>query len=197
MEIFAWAFLGGIVGAALMDVTESYAAKAGISSGVNIALVGRWFLGLLRGQFAHSNILDSKPFPHEINAGWAFHFIVGGGGVALIYPLFFLATGLPFPANHLLGGRCRGFRISESGWRYSRSIDRTRCAGETAAGGRRFPSTRSAACSAWLARDASRPCCRRPKRGRSRQRLARGPLSVGMRAGRRPKAESRKPNGSL
>ncbi len=34
MEILAWAFLGGIVGAVLMDVTETYAAKVGISSGV-------------------------------------------------------------------------------------------------------------------------------------------------------------------
>lgn len=34
MEILAWAFLGGIVGAILMDVTETYAAKAGITSGV-------------------------------------------------------------------------------------------------------------------------------------------------------------------
>ena len=63
MEILAWAFLGGIVGAALMDVTETYAAKAGISSGVNIALVGRWFLGLLHGQLAHtiSSILNLSP----------------------------------------------------------------------------------------------------------------------------------------
>jgi len=36
MEILAWAFLGGIVGAVLMDVTEAYAAKVGITSGVNI-----------------------------------------------------------------------------------------------------------------------------------------------------------------
>lgn len=50
MEILAWTFLGGIVGAVLMDVTETYAAKVGITSGVNIALVGRWFLGMLRGQ---------------------------------------------------------------------------------------------------------------------------------------------------
>src|SRR4030067_3026276 len=89
MEILALAFLGGIVGAVLMDVTETYAAKVGITSGVNIALVGRWFLGLLRGQFAHADILYSKPFPREVKAGWAFHFLVGGGGVALIYPVFF------------------------------------------------------------------------------------------------------------
>jgi hypothetical protein len=116
MEILAWAFLGGIVGAVLMDVTETYAAKVGITSGVNIALVGRWFLGLLRGQFTHSNILDSKPYPYEVKAGWAFHFLVGGGGVALLYPLFFQTTGLPFPDNVLLGGLFFGLATSALPW---------------------------------------------------------------------------------
>jgi len=116
MEILAWAFLGGIVGAVLMDVTETYAAKAGITSGVTIALVGRWFLGLLRGQFIHSNILNSRPYLHEVKAGWAFHFLIGGGGVALIYPLFFLVTGLPLPGNHLLGGMLFGLTTSVLPW---------------------------------------------------------------------------------
>lgn len=116
MEILAWAFLGGLVGAALMDATETYAAKAGISSGVNIALVGRWFLGLLRGQFTHADILDSKPCPQEIKIGWAFHFLVGGGGVALIYPLFFQMMGLPLPNNHLLGGLLFGLATSLLPW---------------------------------------------------------------------------------
>lgn len=116
MEILAWAFLGGIVGAVLMDVTETYAAKVGIASGVNVALVGRWFLSLLRGQFTHANVLDSKPFTHEVKADWAFHFLVGGGGVALIYPLFFQATGLPFPNNHLSGGLLFGLATSSLPW---------------------------------------------------------------------------------
>lgn len=116
MEILAWAFLGGIVGAVLMDVTETYAAKVGIASGVNIALVGRWFLSSLRGQFTHANIHDSKLFTHEVEAGWAFHLLVGGGGVALIYPLFFQATGLLLPINHLLGGLLFGLATSLLPW---------------------------------------------------------------------------------
>ena len=116
MEIWVWAFLGGIVGAVLMDVTETCAAKIGISSGVNIALVGRWFIGLLRGQFAHANILDANPLTGEVKAGWAFHLLVGGGGVALLYPLFFLATGLPFPNNQLLGGLLFGLATSLLPW---------------------------------------------------------------------------------
>ncbi len=116
MEILVWAFIGGIVGAALMDVTEIYAAKFGITSGVNIALVGRWFLGLLRGRIIHSNILDSAPRPDEVKVGWAFHFLVGGGGVALLYPLFFQIAGLPFPGNHLLGGLIFGLATSALPW---------------------------------------------------------------------------------
>ena len=88
MEIWVWAFLGGVVGAVLMDITETIAAKRGITSGVNIALVGRWFLGLLHGQFFHSNILHSPPMRNEVKAGWVFHFLVGGGGVALAIPCF-------------------------------------------------------------------------------------------------------------
>lgn len=116
MEIFAWAFLGGIVGAVLMDVTETYAAKVGITSGVNIALVGRWFLGLLRGQLTHSNILDSSPRPQEVSVGWAFHLLVGGGGVALIYPLIFLLSGASLPESHLLGGMLFGLASSLLPW---------------------------------------------------------------------------------
>ncbi len=116
METLIWAFLGGMVGAVLMDITETYAAKIGITSGVNIALIGRWFLGLLHGQLFHLNILDSKPFPQEMKAGWVFHFLVGGGGVALIYPLFFQGTGLPLPSNPLLGGLAFGLVTSLLPW---------------------------------------------------------------------------------
>lgn len=116
MEILVLAFLGGVVGAVLMDVAETYAAKVGITSGVNIALVGRWFLGLLHGKFTHINILNSPSLMHEVKIGWAFHFLIGGGGVALIYPLFFQATGLPLPDNHLLAGLIFGLLTSLLPW---------------------------------------------------------------------------------
>lgn len=116
MEILVWAFIGGIFGAVLMDATETYAAKAGIASGVNIALVGRWFLGLLRGQFIHQNILDSRALPQEVITGWVFHFLIGGGGVALIYPLFFHAAEIPLPENYLLAGMLFGLATSVLPW---------------------------------------------------------------------------------
>lgn len=116
MEIFAWAFLGGLVGALLMDITEMYAARIGITSGVNIALIGRWCLGLLRGRFAHADILVSPPAVGEVKAGWAFHFLVGGGGVAIIFPLFFLTTGLAIPDNLVLAGVLFGLITSLLPW---------------------------------------------------------------------------------
>lgn len=116
MEILIWAFLGGVFGSVLMDITGNHATRRGISSGVNIALVGRWFLGLLRGQFTHADILDSPRLPNEVKMGWAFHFLLGGGGVALLYPLFFLATGLPLPGNHLLAGLIFGLATSLLPW---------------------------------------------------------------------------------
>lgn len=116
MELLAWSYFGGMLGAVLMDITESRAARLGITSGVSVALVGRWFLGLLRGQFVHSNILDSTPLRGETPAGWAFHFLIGGGGVALLYPLFLQWTGLLPHANHLVGGLLFGLATSLLPW---------------------------------------------------------------------------------
>lgn len=116
MEIFAWAFLGGLCGAVLMDITEMVAAKFGISSGVNVALVGRWFLALLQGRFVHTNILHAKPHAHEVMAGWGFHLLIGGGCVALFYPLFLMATGLSLSANYLFGGVLFGLATSALPW---------------------------------------------------------------------------------
>ena len=116
MKTLVLAFLGGIVGAVLMDITETYAARIGIKSGVNVALVGRWFMGLTRGRLGHANILESKPLPCEVTMGWAFHLLVGGGGVALLYPVFFQCSGRVLPTSHLLGGVLFGLATSLLPW---------------------------------------------------------------------------------
>lgn len=116
MEIFIWAFIGGIFGAVLMDITETYAGKLGITSGVNIALVGRWFLGLLRGKFVYTNISEAKSVAHEVKAGWLFHLLIGGGGVALLYPLLLLGVGFDFSVNHVWWGMLFGLATSILPW---------------------------------------------------------------------------------
>lgn len=116
LETLALAFIGGIVGAALMDITETYAAKVRISSGVNVGLLGRWALGLRHGQLMHPNIRDARALPGEAKVGWAFHFLLGGGGVALAYPIFLHLAGVSLQANHLLGGLLFGLATSALPW---------------------------------------------------------------------------------
>ena len=116
MTTLILAFVGGIVGAVLMDMTEAYAAKIGLTSGVKIALVGRWFIGLTRGQLVHANILQSKSMRGEIAIGWAFHFLVGGGCVALLYPAFLQNSVFSLPDNHLSSGVVFGLATSLFPW---------------------------------------------------------------------------------
>jgi hypothetical protein len=116
MNSLVLAYFGGIVGAVLMDITEALAARAGLTSGVNVALVGRWALGLLRGQWAHADIARSPARPGEVRAGWAFHLLIGGGGVALVYAALLQATGCTLPAHRLWGGVAFGAATSLLPW---------------------------------------------------------------------------------
>lgn len=116
MNSFVLAYAGGIVGAVLMDITETLAARLGLSSGVSVALLGRWALGLLRGQWAHADIVRSPARPGEIPTGWVFHFLVGGGGVALLYAAFVHVAGLHVPTHLLWGGLVFGAATSLLPW---------------------------------------------------------------------------------
>lgn len=116
MNSFVLAYVGGIVGAVLMDITEMLAARVGLTSGVNAALVGRWALGLARGQWSHADIARSPARPGEAQMGWAFHFLVGGGGVALMYAALAHAVGVTVPLHHLWGGVIFGATTSLLPW---------------------------------------------------------------------------------
>jgi hypothetical protein len=110
------AYVGGIVGAVLMDITETLAARVGLTSGVSVGLVGRWALGLLRGQWAHADIARSPVRPGEVPTGWAFHLLVGGGGVALPYAAFVHGAGIDDRSHHLWGGLIFGAATSLLPW---------------------------------------------------------------------------------
>lgn len=116
MQIYAWAFAGGIAGAVLMDLTETYAARVGIHSGVNVALIGRWALGLRRGRLRHADIAASPALPGEVTVGWLFHFLVGGGMVALAYPALLDLLGLSSALSVWLGGPLFGLATSVLPW---------------------------------------------------------------------------------
>jgi hypothetical protein len=113
---FVMAYVGGIVGAVLMDITETLAARVGLTSGVSVGLVGRWALGLLRGQWAHADIARSPARSGEVRTGWAFHVLVGGGGVALLYPAVVHARDITVPTQHLWGGVIFGMGTTLLPW---------------------------------------------------------------------------------
>lgn len=116
MNSFVLAYVGGIAGAVLMDITETLASRVGVTSGVSVGLVGRWALGLLHGQWAHADIARSPTRLGEVRMGWAFHFLIGGGGVALLYAVFVHIAGFSVPTDHLWGGLIFGAATSLLPW---------------------------------------------------------------------------------
>ncbi|WP_374675147.1 DUF2938 family protein [Ideonella sp.] len=116
MNHFVLAYAGGIVGAVMMDITETLALRAGLTSGVSVGLVGRWALGLLRGQWSHADISLSPARRAEVLAGWVFHLLVGGGGVALLYAAWVQAAGWTEPGARLWGGLAFGALTSLLPW---------------------------------------------------------------------------------
>lgn len=104
MELWIRAVVGGLAGTALMDVTAIAAEKLNITSGGRCGgpqVIGRWVFGLFDGRLVHENIIDSSPAKHEASAGWTFHYLTGGG-LALTYPLFYVALSRPLPPDHLI-----------------------------------------------------------------------------------------------
>lgn len=116
MVVLFFAFLGGVVGAVLMDITDIYAHKFGISSGVTVAQIGRWVLCMGDGVLVHEDIRNTRSRKNEIKTGWVFHFVVGGGLVGLCYPLIFMLTSISMPQNHLLTGLLFGLATSLLPW---------------------------------------------------------------------------------
>ena len=109
-------FIGGIVGSVFMDITEVKMAKFGISSGVTSEYIGRWVSGLINGVLKHQNIADTAPANNEIRIAQVFHFVVGGGVVALFYPLFLEVIGLGSSSSHLILATIFGLITSVLPW---------------------------------------------------------------------------------
>ena len=115
-EVFLYAYLAGLVGSIFMDVTENYFSKKGISSGVKVNHIGRWFLGMLKGNFKHKDIDTSAVMNHEIKAGMFFHYVLAGGGIAFLYPILLYITGLGLNVNHIMYATVFGFLTNVFPW---------------------------------------------------------------------------------
>jgi hypothetical protein len=74
----------GIAATVTMDVLGSVFRRAGLGAGAKGQWVGRWYLGILRGQFAHSNIAASSELAGEKWAALIGHYAIGIA-LAVIY----------------------------------------------------------------------------------------------------------------
>ena len=70
---------------------------------------------MLGGRFAHQDIKASSPIRYEGTAGLAFHYLTGGG-MALAYPVFFLALQGDMPEVHLVAGLVFGLATVVLPW---------------------------------------------------------------------------------
>jgi len=86
LTLWIMAFIGGLLGSVLMDITENYMEKFDINSGVNGSYIGRWVHGLFRGKIFIPDIEAATPVHNELRIASIFHYLVGGGVVALAYP---------------------------------------------------------------------------------------------------------------
>ena len=104
MELWYWAFIGGLVGTLAMDIGARQLGRLGINDALG-GLLGRWVLGFRQFRFVidGNEELKTAETPQEANIGMIFHY-VAGGGVALIYPTWFALSGMATPDNHILAG---------------------------------------------------------------------------------------------
>jgi len=80
---------GGAVGIAAtvtMDVLSIVARRAGLVVGAEGQWVGRWYLGIARGRFAHTDIAASPALPGEGRAALIGHYLIG-----IVLAIFYVA----------------------------------------------------------------------------------------------------------
>lgn len=76
----------GIAATAVMDAFAWLQKRFFNIPGLNYALVGRWIIGMAKGQFFHDTIVQSPPQPFERTIGWMFHY-----GIGVFFVLLMLA----------------------------------------------------------------------------------------------------------
>jgi len=96
----------GIVATVTMDVLGSVFRRVGLGAGAKGQWVGRWYLGILRGQFVHSNIAASPEQAGEKRAALVGHYaigialaviyVVGAGWLGVSPGVFLVALGYGF-----------------------------------------------------------------------------------------------------
>lgn len=116
VEVLLISFIGGLIGAVFMDIAEFFMSKFGIKSGVSANYIGRWVVGLVNGVFVYKDISKTTPVKNEVVIAQIFHYIVGGGIIAIFYPLILKLLNFNEPVNHLLFATLFGIFTSILPW---------------------------------------------------------------------------------
>ena len=83
-ETFVFGVCAGVAATVTMDVLGSVSRRVGIAAGAKGQWVGRWYLGIPRGQFVHANIDDAPERAGEKRAALVGHYVIGAT-LALLY----------------------------------------------------------------------------------------------------------------
>lgn len=69
--------LVGVAATVTMDLLASLFQRIGLTVGAKGQWVGRWYLGMARGRFVHSNIAETPEQPGERRAALIGHYVIG------------------------------------------------------------------------------------------------------------------------
>jgi hypothetical protein len=84
VETLVFGICAGVAATVTMDVLAIAFQKIGLTKGAKGLWVGRWYLGIARGQFVHSNIAVAPEQAGEKRAAWIGHYVIGIA-LALLY----------------------------------------------------------------------------------------------------------------
>jgi hypothetical protein len=112
-ETIALGFFAGIAATLTMDVLANIFRKVGLVVGAKGQWVGRWYLGIARGQFVHSNIAVSQEQVGEKRAALVGHYAIG---IALAVFYFAGAGWLNVSPDGFLVALGYGFATSVFPW---------------------------------------------------------------------------------
>jgi len=76
-ETIVFGFCAGVAATVTMDVLANASRRVGLTVGAKGQWVGRWYLGIARGHFVHSNIAVSPEQTGEKRAALVGHYAIG------------------------------------------------------------------------------------------------------------------------
>ncbi len=76
-ETIVFGFCAGVAATVTMDVLASASRRVGLAAGAKGQWVGRWYLGIARGHFVHSNIAVAPEQTGEKRAALVGHYAIG------------------------------------------------------------------------------------------------------------------------